>query len=189
MKVGELSYKPKLGGSGHGTMMIHIIEGEPSGSSPSWEVMELVERCEQAVPMMNIKVPVVLLQPHTDTDHEEVTKLLMMLAHRGFTPGLIVTQPDIPLYIQNAKFVQVILTGTEWDNFRVNEIIYTPDHKAGDEIPEPIIHQNNVYCGKYIYMKKKDKVADYVSFIRTSQYLWALIVPPSREVAVDLSSR
>lgn len=181
MKLAELSYKPKLGGQAHGAMMLHIVEEGPDGPSVSWQLMDVVNRCEQASQMMNTRIKVVLVQPHPETNTEEMTKFLMMLKDRGFTVGLILEGVSIPIYMREASFIQAILHGPKWENYRVTEILYQPT----DDLTEPEIQQNNIYCGKYLFMPKKAKPMDYLTFIRTAQFPWNLIVPPSREVSVD----
>lgn len=182
MNLSELSYKPKLGGGSHGTMMIHVTVEGLENPSTSYEVMEVVNRCEEVVRMMAMKVKLILVKPSYEARDEEVTKLLMMLKDRGFITGLILDGFSLPVYAREAQFIQAIIHSNVWDNFKVNELIYMPN---GDELIEPELKENNLTCNKYVYVTKKGKVRDIIRFISEARFLWALIVPPSKDVSVD----
>jgi hypothetical protein len=182
MNLSELSYKPKLGGGSHGTMMIHATVEGPESPSRSYEVMDVVNRCEEIVKMMSMKVKLMLVKPTMDAPSEEVTKLLMMLKDRKFVVGLILEGFSIPVYARESQFIQAIVRDPNWDNYKVHELIYKPD---GGELTEPTILENNFTCNKYVYVGKKDQVRDVITFINNARFLWALIVPPSKDVSVD----
>lgn len=183
MHLSELSYKPKLGGGAHGNMMLHVSVEGPESPSPSWTVMDVVNRCEQASNMMSMKIKITLVKPTFDAEGDEVTQLLMMLRDRGFTVGLVLEGYSIPVYAREAQFIQAIISGPHWDNFKVSELVYKPDDLS--DLTEPIILQNNLTANKYLYVGKKFGPRDVIKFLQQAQFPWGLVVPPAKEISVD----
>jgi len=180
VNVSELAYKPKRGGRADGVMMLHVSVGGPSGSL--MDVMQVVERCEQAAGIMRMKARNILVTPDVDGDDKEITKLLMLLKDRQFVISLILDGFHIPIYLREASFIQAVLHGPDWNNFMVSEVVYMPE---GKELVEPVFMGANQQCGKHVYLSPKLKTKVVLDFIRNSNYLWGIIIPPTKDISVD----
>lgn len=180
MEVTSLCYQPKLGGRAHGTMMLHLELGGEGSPPSSYEVMELVDRCETASKMMGSKIKNVMVFPKGFIDEEETQKFLMMLIDRGFVVGLGLDGKSIPLYLKYAHFIQAKIDEVNWVNFKVDELIYVPD----EGMNHPNIHEINIPCMKYLFFEGKDPTK-FITFIKESPLVWGLLVPPRKSVSVD----
>lgn len=185
MKVAELSYKPKQGGLSSGTLMLYLqVEGE-SSPSPDFEVIDIVERCEQATFLFAMKIRNILIKPSKEADEKQILQLLILLRDRGFTVALLLEGYHVPIYLHEANFVQAIVTTPKWSNFKVNELLYIP---RDNNLIEPEIAQNNTLCQKYLLIPKEKKVniKPYLQFIKEAKFPWGLIIPFLKDISINL---